>query len=74
MKNKLKMDADPMQYLRVDPGQAMKEQAKTFDAKKWVWIPVEGKDGYSAAMVKSASGDNVTVETQGGKVRFVCVT
>lgn len=58
-----------MQYLRVDPAQMMKEQAKTFDAKKWVWVPVAGTDGYGAAMVKSASGDLVTVETQGGKVR-----
>lgn len=63
------MSADPMTYLRVDPAKAMKEQAKGFDAKKWVWVPVDGPDGYSAAQVKSAAGDLVTVETQGGKVR-----
>lgn len=61
-------EVDPMQYLRVDPGQAMKEQAKGFDAKKWVWVPVEGPDGYKAAQVKSAADNKVTVETQDGKV------
>lgn len=66
-------EVDPMQYLRVDPGQAMKEQAKGLDTKKWVWVPVAGPDGYVAAQVKGAAGDKVTVETQDGKVsRFLC--
>jgi len=59
--------SEAMQYLRVDPAKAMKEQAKGFDAKKWVWVPVPAPDGYKAAMVKSAAGDKVTVETQDGK-------
>ena len=63
------MDKDPMMYLQVDKSQAMREQAKTFDAKKWVWVPVKEMAGYVAAQVKSASGDKVTVETQDGKVR-----
>ena len=61
---------DPMKYLRVDPAQLMKEQAKTFDAKKWVWVATLATevDGYVAAEVKSASGDMVSVETEKGKV------
>jgi len=62
------MSEDPaMQYLRIDPNELMKQQAKTFDAKKWVWVPVSDSDGYGAAMVKSASGDKVTVETEKGQ-------
>uniref|UniRef100_A0A7M5X456 Myosin heavy chain n=1 Tax=Clytia hemisphaerica TaxID=252671 RepID=A0A7M5X456_9CNID len=62
------MGKDPMLYLQVDKAQLMKEQAKGFDAKKWVWVPIkEGNKGYVAAQVKSASGDKVTVETQDGK-------
>jgi len=64
------ISADPMTYLRVDPTKAMKEQAKGFDAKKWVWVPVDGHDGYAAAQVKGAAGDKVTVETEAGKVRI----
>ena len=65
------MGRDPMLYLQVDKAQAMKEQAKGFDAKKWVWVPVQEQAGYVAAQVKSASGDKVTVETQDGKVIFL---
>lgn len=61
-------DVDPMQFLRVDPGQAMKEQSKTFDAKKWVWVPVQTKEGYAAAQVQSIEGETVTVELENGKV------
>lgn len=62
------MSRDPMLYLRVDPAKAMKEQAAGFDAKKWVWIPVPGSEGYVPAQVKSAAGDIVTLETKDGKV------
>ena len=62
------MSRDPMLYLRVDPAKAMKEQAKGFDAKKWVWIPDAGPAGYVAAQVKSAEGDKVTLQTKDGKV------
>merc|ERR1712121_573724 len=52
-----------------DKSQALKEQAKTFDAKKWVWVPSEesSDEGFVAAQVKSASGEMVTVETEKGK-------
>lgn len=62
-----------MQYLRIDPNQLMKEQAKVFDAKKWVWIPTAATemDGYIAAEVKSANGDMVEVETEKGAVSLV---
>lgn len=61
-------EKEALQYLKVDTATALKEQAKTFDAKKWVWVPVNSHEGYVAAQVKSASGDSVTVETQDGKV------
>merc|ERR1712164_143156 len=56
-----------MKYLRVDPAQLMKEQAQTFDAKKWVWVaaPKPDTDGYVMAEIKSVSGDTVTVEAKG---------
>jgi len=63
------MAADPMSFLRIDPAQMMKEQAKTFDAKKWCWIPTADSEieGYLAAEIKSASGDLVNVETVKGE-------
>jgi len=62
-----------MPYLAIDPGQMLKEQAKVFDAKKWVWIATtaDDQDGYTAAEVKSASGDSVEVETEKGAIRTV---
>jgi len=65
--------AAAMQYLAIDPGQMLKEQAKTFDAKKWVWIATAKTelDGYVAAEVKKATGDMVQVETQKGEVKDV---
>lgn len=65
------VSVDPMDYLRVDPNQLMKEQAKTFDAKKWVWCPVDTKDGYAAAEVVEVKGDMVRVETTEGKVSTI---
>ena len=60
-------DVDPMQFLRQPPGVASMEQSKTFDAKKWVWVP-DGKEGFVAAAVEKADGDNVTLKTSDGKV------
>jgi myosin heavy chain 6/7 len=59
--------ADPteeqiMRYLAVDPVQLLKEQSATFDAKKSVWIPKAGIEGYAAVEVVSASGDDVVVK------------
>jgi len=64
---------DALVYLRVEPAQLAKEQAKAFDAKKWVWIPtpLTEEAGYVAAEVKSANGDLVTVETSKGDTREV---
>jgi len=55
-----------MRYLAIDPAQLMKEQGKAFDAKKWVWIPRAGEDGYAAVEVMNAEGDDVTVKDQTG--------
>ena len=59
---------DPLKYLRVDPAVAIRDQAKSFDAKKWVWVPVKEDAGYLAAEVKGTNGDLVVVETEDGKV------
>lgn len=61
------MGENPMKYLQVDPAQLMKEQAQVFDSKKWVWIATDPSDvdGYTAAEIKSTSGDMVTVEAKG---------
>merc|ERR1712002_745925 len=71
-KTKAEQDA-AMPYLAIDHAQMLKEQAKTFDAKKWVWIatPASDQAGYVAAEVKSASGEMVTVETEKGAIRTV---
>lgn len=58
---------DPEQYLRPTDKATMLERTKTFDAKKWLWIPDE-KEGYLAASVASTKGDMLTVETSAGKV------
>ena len=60
-----------MQYLRQSQAQQMQDQTKTFDAKKWIWIPDPekgGKEGFVAAQVKSTQGEKCEVETQDGKV------
>merc|ERR1712142_394487 len=64
---------DAMPYLALDQAQLLKEQAKVFDAKKWVWIATDAKDlaGYIAAEVKGANGDNVEVETEKGEKKTV---
>ncbi|XP_067673669.1 myosin heavy chain, striated muscle-like [Haliotis asinina] len=53
--------ADPeMQYLAVDRKKLMKEQTKSFDAKKSCWAPDE-EQGFIAAEIQSTAGDDVTV-------------
>lgn len=59
--------ADPseeeiMRYLAVDLATAAREQSKPFDAKKTVWVPKKGLDGFIAVEVVSASGDDITVK------------
>ena len=64
-------DFEGMQYLRQSQAQQMQDQTKTFDAKKWVWIPDPekgGKEGFIAAQVKSTQGEKCEAETQDGKV------
>jgi len=53
-------------YLAIDHATALKEQAKTFDSKKWVWIatPLANPAGYIAVEVQSATGDMVEVLTE----------
>ena len=60
---------DPEQYLRPTDKATLLERTKTFDAKKWLWIPDE-KEGYLAASVVASKGDMLTVETSSGKVRY----
>jgi myosin heavy subunit len=55
-----------MRWLAIDPATLMKEQSKAFDAKKWVWIPEAGMEGYAAVEIMSAAGDDITVKKQGG--------
>lgn len=62
-----------MQYLRQSQQQQLQDQTKTFDAKKWIWIPEQdkkGQEGFIPALVKSTQGDNCEVESQDGKVRL----
>lgn len=58
---------DPEPYLRPTDKATMIERTKTFDAKKWLWIP-DKKEGYLAASVVSSKGEMLTVETSAGKV------
>ena len=51
-----------MKYLAPDPAELLKAQSTTFDAKKMVWVPKAGVDGYAAVSVESASGEDVTVK------------
>lgn len=64
---------DAMPYLQIDAAQKAKEQSKTFDPKRWVWIATDKKeiDGYVAAEVESASGEMVTVKTEKGDIKEV---
>jgi len=61
-----------MQYLRMDPAELMKQQAKTFDAKM-VWIPSKSSEleGYLSAEVISTSGEMVSVKTEKGETKDV---
>jgi len=60
-----------MRYLAIDPAQLMKEQGKSFDAKKWCWIPRPGQDGYAAVEIMSTDGDKVDVKDQKGGTETV---
>ena len=59
-----------LQYLRIEPGELMKQQAAPFDAKKSVWIATKKDDpmGYIAAEVEGTEGDMVQVRTAKGEV------
>ena len=65
-------DFEGMQYLRQSQAQQLQDQTKTFDAKKWIWIPEQEKkgiEGFIPAVVKSTTGEKCEVETQDGKVK-----
>ncbi|XP_067673678.1 myosin heavy chain, striated muscle-like [Haliotis asinina] len=52
---------DPeMQYLAVDRKKLLKEQKRSFDAKKSCWAP-DAEQGFRAAELKSTKGEEVTV-------------
>jgi len=61
-----------MRYLAVDAAQLLKEQSAAFDAKKSVWVPKAGVEGYSHVEVVSATGDDVVVKhIKGGEEETV---
>ncbi len=64
-------DFEGMQFLRQSAQMQAIDQTKTFDAKKWVWIPEpakKGMEGFLAATIKSTTGDDCECETADGKV------
>ncbi len=67
-------DFEGMQYLRKSATMQAIDQTKTFDSKKWLWIPEPVKkgelamEGFLAATIKSTTGDVCECETQDGKV------
>jgi myosin heavy chain 6/7 len=67
--NPFEGDAD-FQYLARDPKKMMEEQTKPFDAKNSCWVP-DHKEGYVKAMIKSTTGDNVTVVTDNNEEKTI---
>ncbi len=60
---------DSLKYLLVSKEDRIKMSAMPFDAKKACWIP-DHKEGYLAAEITSTKGEEVTVKTSGGEVKF----
>ncbi len=59
-------EQDPgWQFLRMSREEMVAMTAKPFDSKKNVWVP-DAEDGFIAAEIKSAKGDQVTVMTAKG--------
>ena len=52
-------------YLR--PVKEVHDPSRTFDSKKWFWIP-DDEEGYKKANVKSTRGEKVLVELTDGQV------
>lgn len=62
------MSDDPTAFLRpAATRDAMQEQTRIFDSKKWLWVPDEEKC-FQAACVKDQKGDKVTLELDDGSV------
>ena len=62
------MSDDPSAYLRpAATYDAVQEQTRIFDSKKWLWVPDEEK-GFQAACVKQQKGDKVLLELDDGSV------
>ena len=59
------MADDPSVFLR--PAKEMQDPTRTFDSKKWLWIP-DDEEGFKKANVKSTKGEKVLVELTDGQV------
>lgn len=59
------MADDPSVYLR--PTKELVDPTRTFDSKKWLWIP-DPEEGFKKASVKSTVGEKVRVELTDGQV------
>lgn len=66
--------ADPevresLKYLLIPTSEKILSAAKPFDGKKQCWIP-DHKEGYIEGEIQSTKGEEVTVKTSKGEVRF----
>ncbi|KAI1727504.1 myosin head (motor domain) domain-containing protein [Ditylenchus destructor] len=60
------MENDPgWQYLRMSREKMIEEQSKPYDSKKNVWVP-DPEEGFVAAEVKGAKGEEINVVTVKG--------
>lgn len=57
-------------YLRKSDKERLESQTRPFDMKKDIFVP-DDKEEYVKAKVTSREGENVTAETEHGKVRTI---
>ncbi len=63
---------DPTAFLRpASTRDALQDQMRIFDSKKWLWVPDEEKC-FQAACVREQKGDKVTLELDDGSVSRQC--
>lgn len=58
---------ESLHYLLVTKEEKMRTQTRPFDGKKNCWVP-DKEEGYVAAEIQSAKGDEVSVKTTKGEV------
>ncbi len=61
---------ESLKYLLIPKEEKIKTQAQPFDSKKNFFV-ADKEEGYVPAEITKEDGDNVTLQTRNGKVKFL---